>query len=65
MDEQIKRLSKARQKKGWLKKEVEGFARRRSRELNNISENVDEPDELASGTNKTIEEICRDNEEDE
>lgn len=65
MSDKVKRLSEARQKKGWTKEEIEEYAKRRSRELKEISENVDEPDELASGTQKTIEEICKDDEEDD
>lgn len=65
MSDKVKRLSEARQKKGWTKEEIEEYAKRRSRELKEISENVDEPDELASGTQKNIEEICKDDEEDD
>ncbi|WP_193359408.1 hypothetical protein [Hahella chejuensis] len=44
--------------------EVGEFAKRRSRKLKKISESVDEPDYLASGTQKSIEDICQDNEND-
>jgi hypothetical protein len=59
----VKPLVEARQKKGWTQEKVEEFARRRKRELKDISENADEPDYLASGTQKSIEEICRDDDE--
>ena len=58
-----KRLAEARQKKGWTKKEIEAFAKRRSEELKEISKTAEEPDYLASGTQKTIEEICEDDDE--
>ncbi len=63
MANNIKRLSEARQKKGWTKKEIEEFAKRRSAELKKISQDVEEPDYLTSGTQKTIEEICNDDKE--
>ena len=59
----IKRLAEARQKKGWTQKEIEEFSERRSRELKEVSKDADEPDYLASGTQKTIEEICQDDEQ--
>ena len=65
MTDDIKRLAEAKQKKGWTQKEIEEFAKRRSRELKEISKNADEPDYLASGTQKTIEEICKDDEKDD
>jgi transcriptional regulator with XRE-family HTH domain len=64
-NDNMKQLAKARQKKGWTQKEIEEFAKRRSRELKEISENVDEPDYLASGTQKNIKEICEDDEKDD
>ncbi len=64
-NDNIKRLAEARQKKGWTQEEIEEFAKRRSRELKEISDNVNEPDYLASGTQKTIEEICEDEEQDD
>jgi len=64
-NDNIKRLAEAKQKKGWTQKEIEEFAKRRSRELKEISDSVDEPDYLASGTQKTIEEICEDEEQDD
>jgi len=63
MANNIKQLAKARQKKGWTQKEIEEFAKRRSAELKKISQEVEEPDYLASGTQKTIEEIGRDDKE--
>jgi len=60
MTDDVKRLAEAKQKKGWTQKEIEEYAKRRSAELKDIVENVDEPDYLASGTQKTIEEICKD-----
>jgi hypothetical protein len=63
MSDNIKRLAEAKQKKGWTKKEIEEFAKRRAQELKEISKNTDEPDYLASGTQKTVEEICNDDDE--
>lgn len=65
MSDNVKKLSEARQKKGWTQKEVEEFARRRSLELGKISEETDEPDYLASGTQQSLEETCRDDDEDD
>ncbi|HEY0682384.1 MAG TPA: hypothetical protein VGD45_08645 [Steroidobacter sp.] len=50
MDDKIKRLAEARQKKSWTQKEIEAFAKRRAKELKKISEETEEPDYLASGT---------------
>lgn len=60
MNDNIKRLAETKQKKGWTQKEIEDFAKRRSHELKEISESNNEPDYLASGTQKTIKEICED-----
>ncbi|MGH1487337.1 MAG: hypothetical protein ACRBCI_14075 [Cellvibrionaceae bacterium] len=65
MANNIKRLAEARQKKGWTQLEIEEFAKRRSKELKRISQEIEEPDYLASGTQKTIEEICKDEKDDE
>ena len=65
MADNIKQLSEARQKKGWSKEEAEEFAKRRSKELREISEKNKEPDYLASGTQKSIKEICSDEEKDD
>ncbi len=62
MSDKIKPLAEARQKKGWTQKEIEEFAKRRSKEIDNISKDIEEPDYYASGTQKTIEEICKDDE---
>ena len=64
MADNIKQLSEGRQKKGWTKKEIEDYAKRRSEELKEISEETEEPDYLASGTQKSIQEICSDDEKD-
>lgn len=61
----VKRLAEARQKQGWTQKEIEEFAKRRSRELKEISKDTEEPDDLASGTQKSIEEICQDDDKDD
>jgi len=55
-----KRLAEARQKKGWSQKEVEEFAQRRAQELERLATGSDEPDYLASGTQKTMKEISQD-----
>jgi hypothetical protein len=65
MSKNIKRLAEAKQKKGWTQEEIEEFAKRRGRELKKISESVDEPDYLASGTQESIEDICKDDKEDD
>ena len=65
MTDNIKRLSEVRQKKERTQKEIEEFAKRRRRQLKEISKNIEEPDYLASGTQKTIEEICNDEKNDE
>ncbi len=64
MTDNIKRLAEAKQKKGWTQKEIEESAKRRRRQLKDISENIEEPDYLASGTQKSIEEICDDEKDD-
>lgn len=61
--DKVDRLAKARQKRGWTKEEIEAFAKRRALELEDISEGSDEPGHLASGTQKSIEEICKDNDD--
>ncbi len=61
----VDRLAKARQKRGWTKEEIEAFAKRRARELKDISEGTEEPGYLASGTQKSIEEICKEKDDDE
>ncbi len=53
--DKTKQLSQARQKKGWTQKEIQEFADRRSKELKQISHDIEEPDYYASGTQKTIE----------
>ncbi|MFA0811024.1 hypothetical protein [Microbulbifer epialgicus] len=63
--DKMKRLAEARQRKDWTQKEIEEFAKRRSRELKKISEDTEEPDHLASGTQKSIEEICKDDDKEE
>jgi len=63
MSDKIKKLSQARQKKGWTQEEIEEFAKRRVRELEKISEETDEPDYLASGTQKAVDEICEDDDD--
>ncbi|MCO1336819.1 hypothetical protein MO867_21050 [Microbulbifer sp. OS29] len=62
-NEKVKRLAEAKQKKGWAQKEIEEFAKRRSRELKEISKGI-EGDYLASGTQKSIEEVCQDDDKD-
>ncbi len=64
MADKIESLAEARQKKGWAQKEIKEFANRRSKELKEVSPDVDEPDYYASGTQKTIEDICDDGKED-
>ncbi|USD22567.1 hypothetical protein MJO52_05390 [Microbulbifer variabilis] len=63
--DKVKRLAEARQKKGWTQKEIEEFAKRRSHELKKISEDIEEPDHLTSGTQKSIEEICKDDDKED
>ncbi|OZG71678.1 hypothetical protein BTA51_18700 [Hahella sp. CCB-MM4] len=65
MSGNIKRLAEAKQKKGWTQEEIEEFAKRRSRELKKVSESVGEPDYLASGTQKAIDNICQDDGKDD
>lgn len=65
MSDKVDRLAKARQKRGWTKEEAEAFAKRRAKELKGVSENTEEPDYLASGTQKTIEDICEEDIDDE
>ena len=65
MVEKIKRLAEARRKKGWTKKQIEEYVKRKSPEYKEIAERNGEPDYLASGTQKTIEEICKDDEKDD
>ena len=55
MCDEIKRLAEARRKKGWTQKEIEAFAKRRAKELKKISEETEEPDYLASGTQRSAE----------
>ena len=50
MNDDIKRLSEARQSKGWTDKEIDEFAKRRAKELKKIASDIEEPDYLASGT---------------
>lgn len=50
MSDNVKKLADARAKKGWSMEEIEDFAKRRSKELKEITENSKEPDYLASGT---------------
>ncbi|MCE2028148.1 hypothetical protein [Sessilibacter corallicola] len=64
MADKIESLTRARKKKGWTQKEIKEFANRRSKELKEISPNVDEPDYYASGIQKRIEDICDDGKED-
>lgn len=63
MSNDTKRLAEARQKKGWTQEEVEAFAKRRAKELNNISDKNEEPDYLASGTQKPVEDKNNDEEQ--
>lgn len=65
MSDKIKRIAEARQKKGWTQEEIKEFAKRRSKELKNITKDNEEPANLASGTQKTIEEICKDDEKED
>lgn len=65
MTDNIKQLAEARQKKGWTQQEIEEFAKRRGKEIKKISQEIEEPDYYASGTQKTIEEICDDEKDDE
>lgn len=62
MGNKIKRLAEARQKKGWTQKEIEAFAKRRAKELKRISEETEEPDDLASGTQTPVEDKDNDDE---
>jgi len=64
MADNIKQLSKARQKKGWAKEEIADYAKRRSAELKEISEEIEEPDYLVSGTKKSIKELCSNDKKD-
>jgi coproporphyrinogen III oxidase-like Fe-S oxidoreductase len=63
MSNDIKRLAEARQKKGWTQEEIEAFAKRRAKELKRSSENSEEPDYLASGTQTPAEDKDNDNDE--
>ena len=65
MTENIKQLTEARQKKGWTQEEIEAYAKRKSAEYKKIAGKNEEPDYLASGTQKSIDEICRDDEKDD
>lgn len=65
MNDEIKRLSEARQKAGWTQEEIEAFAKRRRRELEDISKQAIEPGYLASGTQKSLDEIFQDEESDD
>lgn len=62
MSDEIKRLAEARQKKGWTQEEIEAFAKRRAKELKKISEETEEPDYLASGTQTPAEDKKDDDE---
>lgn len=62
MGNKIKRLAEARQKKDWTQKEIEAFAKRRAKELKRISEETEEPDDLASGTQTPAEDKDNDDE---
>jgi hypothetical protein len=62
MSKKIKRLAEARQKKGWTQKEIEAFAKRRAEELKKTSEETEEPDHLASGTQTPAEDKDNDDE---
>lgn len=53
-------LSTARRKKGWSLEEIESYAKRRSAECKKVASKKEEPDYLASGTQKSIEDICDD-----
>ncbi|MEX0730701.1 MAG: hypothetical protein WED00_09865 [Aquisalimonadaceae bacterium] len=65
MTKNIKRLAEARQKKGWTREEMEKYAKRKSAEYKKIAQEHEEPDCLASGTQKSIEEICTDDDKDD
>ncbi len=58
-----KRLADARHKKGWTQKEIEDFAKRRAQELERLAKGNNDPDYLASGTQKTMKEISQDDTE--